>query len=51
MNQVILQELSDWAVDCLLQKDINKFEKIEKVYDKIFNRQYKALSFWQKVTF
>jgi len=41
MNKAVLGLIADWMRDCLINYDEEKFAKLEKIYSKMFDRQWK----------
>jgi hypothetical protein len=48
MNRKVLDEIASWAVDCLLCGDKEKCDKLERLYGKMFDRQWRGDTFKKK---
>ena len=46
MNKKVLDEIANWMLDVLIVRDSEKFKKLEKLYSKMFNRQWKYTKGW-----
>ena len=47
MNKKVLDNIADWELDCLLKDDFIKGYKLNKLYKKIFDRQWKHYMRWR----
>jgi len=48
MNKKVLDEVADWICDALMNRDAVKTEKLEKLYNKMFERQWKYYKEWRR---
>lgn len=48
MNKKVLDEVANWMFDAVISKDSAKFKKLEKLYSKMFDRQWKYYKGWKE---
>ena len=47
MNREVLDEIANWMFNCLISAEKTKADKLEKIYTKMFDKQWKYYMRWK----